>query len=133
MKSQLNKRIFIVDDDPFWTTLLSQLLAELGYTNVICLKSGKECIDNLHLNPNVIFLDYQMGDMNGIEVLQKVKNYFPGIGVVFCTAQEDLSIAIDAMKYGSFDYLLKSNASKKEIVTIMDNMEKGRPVMNNIY
>jgi DNA-binding NtrC family response regulator len=63
-----------------------------------------------------------MDDMNGIEVLQKIKDHFPGIGVIFCTAHEDLSIAVDAMQYGSHDYLLKGNATIKEVTTIMEMM-----------
>lgn len=117
------KRTFIVDDDPFWTAILTQLLNELGYTNIITFSNGTDCLNNLHLNPNLVFLDFQMEDMNGIEVLQKIKNYYPGIGVVFCTALEDLSIAVNAMKNGSFDYLLKSNANKKELKSILNEMK----------
>jgi DNA-binding NtrC family response regulator len=122
MKKQNIKRTFIVDDDPFWTAMLSQMLTDLGYENIVTFGNGKDCVDNLHLNPSLVFLDYQMEDMDGLEVLQKVKSYYPGIGVVFCTAHEDLSVAVNAMKYGSFDYLLKSNATKKEVASIIDNM-----------
>ncbi len=122
MKKQNIKRTFIVDDDPFWTAMLTQMLTNLGYENIVTFSNGKDCVDNLHLNPNLVFLDYQMEDMDGLEVLQKVKSYYPGIGVVFCTAHEDLSVAVSAMKNGSFDYLLKSNATKKEVVSIIENM-----------
>lgn len=118
----MNKRIFIVDDDPYWTAILSQILIDLGYANIKTFSNGKDCIDNLHLNPALVFLDYQMDDLNGIDVLKKVKSYFPGIGVVFCTAYEDLSIAVEAMEYGSFDYLLKGNASIKEVSKIISSL-----------
>lgn len=122
MNKQNINRIFIVDDDPFWTAVLTQILTDLGFENIITFTNGKDCIDNLHLNPNLVFLDYQMDDMNGIEVLKEVKNYYPGIGVVFCTALEDLSVAVSAMQYGSLDYLLKSNVNKTEVATIIINM-----------
>lgn len=123
MKSQELKKTFIVDDDPFWTAILTEVLTDLGYSNIATFANGKECIENLHLNPNLVFLDYQMEDMDGIEVLQKIKGYYPGIGVIFCTAHEDLSVAINAMKHGSFDYLLKANASKKEVAAIIKQMD----------
>lgn len=113
------KRTFIVDDDPFWTAILKEMLTELGCTDIQTYSSGTDCMNNLDLNPNIIFLDYQMEGMDGIEVLQKIKEYHPGIGVVFCTALEELSVAVDAMEYGSFDYLLKSNANKKELSSII--------------
>ena len=124
MKTLNAKRIFIVDDDPYWLALLTQLLTALGYDNIHPFSNGNECLKNLHLNPAIVFLDYQMEEMDGLKVLQKVKEYYPGINVVFCTANEDLEVAIDAMKFGSFDYLLKSNASQKsvnEVITAMAN------------
>ncbi len=133
MKNQNHMRTFIVDDDPFWAAMLTQMLTELGYENILHFSNGTECVEHLHLNPKLIFLDYQMDDMDGIEVLQKVKNYYPGIGVVFCTAQEDLSVAVTAMRHGSFDYLLKSNATKKELSSIIENMNKSHVFSTPVF
>jgi DNA-binding NtrC family response regulator len=133
MKPQNVKRTFIVDDDPFWTSMLSQMLTDLGYTNINLFSNGTECINNLDLAPNLIFLDYQMEDMDGLEVLKKIKDFNAGIGVVFCTAHEDLGVAVDAMKYGSFDYLLKSNATKNEVTNIIKNMGDSQVFSEKIY
>jgi DNA-binding NtrC family response regulator len=133
MKKQNIRKTFIVDDDPFWTAMLTEILNELGYTNIATFSNGKDCVANLHLNPSLVFLDYQMEDMDGLEVLQKVKSYYPGIGVVFCTAYEDLSVAVNAMKNGSFDYLLKSNATKKEVASIISNMGENQIFADKVY
>lgn len=133
MKIENIKKTFIVDDDPFWTAMLSQILNDLGYDHIHTFENGKDCLENLHLNPNLIFLDYQMEDMDGLEVLQKIKEYFPGIGVVFCTAHEDLNVAVNAMKHGSFDYLLKSNANKKEVALIIEQMHDRQLFSNKVY
>jgi DNA-binding NtrC family response regulator len=124
---------FIVDDDPFWTSMLTQMLNDLGYENILTFNSGKECMEHLHLNPNVVFLDYQMEDMDGLEVLEKIKRYSPATGVVFCTALEDLSVAVSAMQYGSFDYLLKANATKKEVGSIVKNMGEKPTLANKVF
>lgn len=133
MKPQNTKRTFIVDDDPFWTALLSQMLNEMGYTNILTFQNGEECLKNLHLNPSLVFVDYQMDDMDGIELLQKIKDYYPGIGVIFCTAHEDLSVAVNAMKFGSFEYLLKSNAYKKELSVILNELNRASRLVEKIY
>ena len=133
MKSENTKRTFIVDDDPFWTALLTQMLTDLGYSNILTFPNGEACLKNLHLNPSLVFVDYQMEDMDGLELLQKIKDYYPGIGVVFCTAHEDLSVAVDAMKYGSFDYLLKSNAYKKELSAILTELDNAKILVEKIY
>ena len=115
----MNQRIFIVDDDPFWTALLRQLLTDLGYTDIHSFENGKACLDNLHLNPEFVFLDYQMDDIDGLEVLAKIKDYFEEIRVIFCTAYEDLGVAMNALGEGSSEYLLKANVSKEEIEVIL--------------
>jgi DNA-binding NtrC family response regulator len=127
------KSIFIVDDDPFWTAVLSQVLSNLGYENLVTYNNGADCIADLPDDPALIFLDYQMEDMNGLEVLKLIKDRNPSIGVIFCTAHEDLGVAIDAMKYGSFDFLLKANATKEEVSSIIDNISKSQVFTRKIY
>ena len=126
MNTLTKQRIFLVDDDPFWTAMVYEILTDLGYNNTVCFSKGSECLKHLHLNPEIVFLDYQMDDMNGIEVLKKIKEHYPGIQVIFCTAYEDLSVAVDAMQYGSHDYLLKSNANIKEVNAIMESLTASR-------
>jgi DNA-binding NtrC family response regulator len=116
------QQIFIVDDDPFWSRVLTKILAELGYTNILCLDSATDCIDKMHYNPSVIFLDYQMEIMNGLEALEIIKNHYKSTGVVFCTAHENMQVAVDAIKGGSFDYLLKMNATKEEVANVLNNL-----------
>lgn len=115
-----NKRIFIIDDDPFWSNTLFKLLNNLGYENVYKYSCSIEAVNHLHLNPSLIFLDYQMENLDGLEVLQRVKEYFPAIGVIFCTAHEDLGVAIQALEKGSEDYLLKSNLQKERLKMMIE-------------
>jgi DNA-binding NtrC family response regulator len=122
MKIKKDTQIFIVDDDPVWTAILTNMLNDLGCSNILAYCNGNDCINNLTHNPKLIFLDFQMEDINGLDVLQKIKKYNAEIGVLFCTAQEDLSVAIDAMKYGSFDFILKTNTTKQKIASIIENM-----------
>ncbi|MBS4064240.1 MAG: response regulator [Chitinophagaceae bacterium] len=133
MKLQTSKKTFIVDDDPFWTAILSEILTDMGYSDIVTFTNGTDCINNLHLNPVLVFLDYQMEDLDGLAVLKAIKEYFPRIGVVFCTAHEDLSVAVDAIKHGSFDYLLKSNANKKEVASILAQMKNEQVFANKVY
>lgn len=132
MNIKLN-RVFIVDDDPFWTMKLSKLLQEIGFENIIPYPNGKDCLENIHLNPRLVFLDYQMEGADGITVLQQIKEYYPGILVIFCTAHEDLSVAMDAIGNGSCDYLLKENASLKELSAIIKNIETDQAIFETTF
>lgn len=121
MKAKEVKKIFIVDDDPFWTGMLYEMLTQLGHSNITTLTSGFDLLKNMYQNPCLIFLDYKMDDMDGLEVLQKIKESDSHTGIIFCTSHEDLNVAVDAMEYGSFDYLLKQNTNRKQLVSLLEN------------
>lgn len=121
MNNLLNKQIFIVDDDPFWSSILHQILTELGYANILLYENGNDCMSNLHLNPDIIFLDYQMEGFDGLEVLKQIKSVNENIEVIFNTSIEDLNVAMNAITLGSFEYLLKGNATKKDVQKIIEN------------
>lgn len=118
-----NKRIFIVDDDVFWTKVLLKQLIALGYHNIQTFEDGQGCMDNLKYDPEVIFLDYQMEGEDGLAILKKIKAHNEHTIVIFCTSQEDLSVALSAIHYGSLDYLLKSNMNAKELKRLFAKFE----------
>lgn len=133
MKQLFNKIIFLVDDDPIWTAILTQVLNDLGYTDVISFSNGTGCINNLYQSPALIFLDYQMNDMDGIQVLQKIKAYNPETAVIFCTDNKELSIAVTAMKNGSFDYLVKSHVTNDTLLSVIKNMTDQVVVTEKVF
>jgi len=122
MKNIKDKKIFIVDDNLYWSEILCQMLKEIGFTDIHLFSNGIDCIVNIHLNPALVFLDYQMEEMDGLEILKQIKAYYPGIGVVFCTGNEDLSVALNAIQYGSEEYLLKENGTKKELEAMINRI-----------
>ncbi len=119
MKTSYQSTIFIVDDDPFFCNLLNAELNEIGYEYIEVFENGEDCLGQLSQKPAVIFLDYHLGKENGIELLQLIKNYDSEIEVVFCTAHENLTIALEALKFGSLDYLLKTNLTQAELERIL--------------
>lgn len=119
MRTIFQEKIFVVDDDPFVTYYLLQILTNIGCSNVSTYNSGAACLSHIHHNPKVIFLDYQMDDIDGLKVLKEVKDYFPGIAVIFTTALEDLGVAVESIRGGSFDFLLKKNITEEEVQSIL--------------
>ena len=117
---------FIVDDDPFWTAILKQILTGIGFTDIHTFEDGQTCMDQIHLNPRLVFLDYQMEDSDGLDILKKIKAYYPGIEVVFCTALENLEVALTAIEYGSVEYLLKSNVTEQSVKEIVANFQSSQ-------
>lgn len=115
MTTSHSLRIFLVDDDLFFLTSLGKQLSNLGFTDVHEFSNGLDCLDALTLKPNVVFLDHQMDTLSGYDALKKIKRFNPDIFVVMISGQEDIKTAVDSLKHGAFDYLLKSDVSEESI------------------
>jgi DNA-binding NtrC family response regulator len=127
MKHIKELTVFIVDDDPFCLRLYQKHLEEIGFTSIYSFKDGQDCINNLTEDPAIILLDYNMNNMTGLEVLKKIKRFNPDIFTVLVSAQEDMQIAINALKYGAFDYIIKDKDDLEMMDTVLfkiDNVVK---------
>jgi two-component system nitrogen regulation response regulator GlnG len=99
--------ILVVDDDSEIRYSLSRVLSSRDY-NVTAAASGEEAVAAVKsAAPDVIFLDIRMGGMGGIETLQHIRSINPRQLVILMTAFGTAQTAIEAMKYGAFDYIMK--------------------------
>jgi DNA-binding NtrC family response regulator len=124
MENQSEFKFFIVDDDFFCSSMYEQYLRNMGCTNITHFSNGVDCLNNLHLNPDIIFLDHDMNDLTGFEVLKKIKRINPGIYVVMISGQDDIKTAVDALKYGAFDYLIKDGQVSNKIEILISKIIK---------
>jgi DNA-binding NtrC family response regulator len=113
-------RIFLVDDDPFCLSLYSQFLKNLGQTDVHLFSDSVDCVNGLPLQPDLVILDYQLGQVNGLETLKKIKLVDPNALVVFISGEEDVSVAVNALKYGAIDYLTKTEITEMRLNAVLD-------------
>jgi len=125
--------IFLVDDEPYCLDLYGQYLRNLGYVNIKYYRKSADCLDQLLLQPDLIFLDYNMDNLNGIDVLKKIKRFDPNVSIVFLSGQKDISIAVNALKYGALDYIRKEDVDEvrldicmKRVLYVKDVLSKSR-------
>ena len=116
---QHNKKIFVVDDDLFSLNLYRQELENLGQSDISTFQNGSICLYNLFQKPTIVFLDYYMNDISGLEVLKKIKRFDPKIHVVMISGQENAQVAVEAMKFGAFDYLVKGDNEGEKISKVL--------------
>jgi len=118
MKKQLDQPlIFIVDDDDGFTVLVKKELNRAGLNNVEVFLSGQECLTALDKKPDIIFLDYTLEpNMNGIDVLTKIKNTHKDNYVIMLTAAERIELAIDSLRLGAYDYVIKNENAFTKII-----------------
>ncbi|MCU0430092.1 MAG: sigma-54 dependent transcriptional regulator [Cytophagaceae bacterium] len=117
-------RIFIVEDDSFYSKLLEYQLSLNPENEIEIYTSGQACLNNLHRKPDVITLDYSLPDMTGIEVLKKITQFHPGIPVIVISGQEDVSTAVDILKNGAYDYIIKNDETKDRIWHTIHNIHE---------
>jgi DNA-binding NtrC family response regulator len=91
--------------------------------------TGELCLDNLSHNPAVIILDYHLNGidknaMNGIDTLDKIKEFSPDIPVIMLSSQDKIDVAVNCMHHKAFDYVVKSETAftrlQKAITTILN-------------
>ena len=100
-------KILIVDDDPSIRNMLTIVLKKSGY-GVVSTDSGKSTLDRLKKETfELIISDIKMADINGIELLKKIKSINPEIPVIMITAFASANDAVEAMKLGAEDYVTK--------------------------
>jgi len=108
MNSEPSKKaVLLVDDDPKSLKLLAVKLTQEGY-RVITAQSGKEALEAIKLEkPGLVLLDIMMPEMDGIEVLKRIKTFSPDIPVAMVTAVWDEQEAKKALKAGAYEYITK--------------------------
>jgi DNA-binding NtrC family response regulator len=117
-------KIFIVDDDIFCLTLYTQFLRNLGYSEMTSFNAGDECLEQIKEQPALVFMDYNMEGMNGIEVLKRIKAANPRIMVYIISGQENSLVAKEALQHGALDYVVKSSLSPDKMAVIMQRVEQ---------
>lgn len=127
-------KIFVVEDDPMYNRMVKYVMELNPDHEVHSFKTGKECIDHLHMGPSIISLDYSLPDMTGEEVLRKIKSYNSDIVVIILSGQQDISTAVTLLKQGAYDYITKDNETKERILNtlthIKNNIELKQEVEN---
>jgi len=125
MKNKI--KIFLVDDDAVYLRLLEIQFLEHGDFDIEIYTSGEQCLNNLSKEPDLIILDYLLDGvdrdaMNGIKVLDKIKEYSAEIPVVMLSAQDKIDVAINCMHHAAFDYVVKSETAFMRLLKIITSI-----------
>jgi two-component system response regulator AtoC len=100
-------RILVVDDDPASRDLLRRVLATEGH-QVVTLADGREALAELaRQRADLVVSDIRMPDVDGVQLLERMRETVPEIPVILVTAFGDVEGAVEAIRRGAFDYLAK--------------------------
>jgi len=117
-------RIMLVDDEERYLQTTQKLIEKKGY-EVLTALSGEEALDKLKpQNVHVVILDVKMPGMDGNQVLKAIKTLYPLVEVIMLTGHGTMDSAIDGLKSGAFDYLVKPVDIDEIIEKAMEAFEK---------
>jgi len=111
-------RVLLVDDEEEFVETLAQRL-EVREFDVTTALSGADALERLeHEEVDLVILDLQMPGVDGIEVLRKIKELKPLIEVIMLTGHATVETAIEGMKLGAFDFLIKPTETEELVEKI---------------
>lgn len=122
----MKAKIVVADDEPRIRKMICRLLMDEGY-EVMPVENGREAVEALlSFQPDVILLDQQMPVMTGVEALEEIKQISPNQVVLFVTAFGSISLAVDAVKKGAYDFIEKPFDNDKLLLTVGRAIEHTR-------
>ncbi len=117
-------KIFLVEDDPYYAKLLHYHLGANPENYIEVFDNGCDLLSNLYRNPDIISLDYGLPDINGKEVLEKIKEFNLNIPVVMVSGQGELAVAVELFKIGAYDYIIKGEDTKERLWNAVERIKE---------
>jgi two-component system, NtrC family, response regulator AtoC len=103
----VEKLIFIIDDEESIIKMLTHWVKNQWGYNVKTFANGAEALNALSENPDLILLDIMLPDINGNEILGRIKQRLPNLPVIMLSAQGSVEVALESIRLGAFDYFPK--------------------------
>lgn len=109
--------VFIVDDEPLQRDMLKDHLGNMSGYEIHAFPTGEECLAAARVRPpGIVFLDYNLDSqvkdaMDGLDVLRELKKLDAAMEVVMISGQDKIDVAVNSMKYGAFDYIVKGEGA----------------------
>ncbi len=120
--------MFVIDDDPVQTEMISDYLKERYIFELKTFANGEDAMkDVASLNPEIVVLDYHLNSnnpnaKNGIEILKEIKQASPVTKVIMFSGQDNINIALESMRNGAYDYIIKGETAFNKIENTVNRL-----------
>lgn len=121
-----NPKVFIVDDEPLLSKMLTDYLLQYHPNLVIkSLLTGKACLKNLYEKPAFVILDYHLNSKekdatNGIDILKEIKKQNKDIPVIMLSSQKSYTKAAQTIGFGAIHYVIKGQEAFGEVQELVE-------------
>lgn len=137
-KGQNQYKLFFVDDDPMILKMLSRYFDKENKYDIQCFESGEACIESINEAPDIIVLDYNLSgehqslSMNGLDCLNAIKEKNPNVQVIMLSAQVEVKVAVDCLKKGAVNYVVKDGVMQFNVQKAIESITKSRELQHEI-
>jgi two-component system OmpR family response regulator len=126
---QNTQYVFLVDDEPIQNEMLKDYLSEKFEYKIKTYDTGEGAIKDLNLNPAIVVLDYHLNAhlpnaQNGVEVLKSIKSINPATKVIMLSGQDKIEVAVESIKHGAYDYVIKGETAFNRMENIINNIDE---------
>jgi DNA-binding NtrC family response regulator len=125
-------KIFVVEDDEWYNRLLVHTLSLNPDYEIQSFTTGKDCLANLHQEPDVVTLDYRLPDMKGLDVLKQIKEINEDVQIILISEQDDIEVVVTLLQSGAFDYIVKSKDIRERLLNTVNNIRQGSNLKKEI-
>lgn len=122
-------KIFLIDDDIKTLIMLKSSLERRIKHNVVIniFAYGENALDKIDENPDIVVLDYYLNAIreeavNGVEVLKRIKQISPFTSVIMMSGQEDMETALETIRNGAYDYVIKNEKSMQRLELLVNKI-----------
>ena len=132
MSKEEEFKVFIVEDDDWYRELINYNVSLNPDFKTKSFSSGKEFLQSLYENPNVVTLDYQLPDMEGTRILKEIKAFNPDIEVIIISQQEKIETAVELLKAGAYDYIVKDKDIRNRLLNAISHIRQNTDLKKTI-
>jgi len=122
MDNSIKKRyiVFLVDDDPIFSDMVLETLSSFPSFTIYNYVSAEQCMRNLHINPDIIFIDHdfsqtEKAEKSGLDAIPDIRAALPNVQLIALTGQEDGELVFEFIKKGASDYIIKDEDTFENI------------------
>lgn len=132
MKDKKTTSIWVVEDNEWYNKLLKHTIALNPDYQVKTFFNARDLLSEIEARPDIITIDFRLPDMDGIELLNKIKAFDENIKVIVISEQDKIDTAIELFKLGAYDYIVKEKDIRNRLLNTINNALKEQSLTTRI-
>lgn len=120
--SDHHKKVFLIEDNRTEGMLLKLSLGSIENISVTSFVTGKDLLDHISENPDIVIADLMLPDIEGYELIKLIRKYNKNIRIVVVSAQKDIELIAKIQEQGVFNYLVKSEACIQYLQQVIEEL-----------